>query len=416
MCHRRSGKTVGLINDLIIGAMETQLHRPQFAYVGPTHVQAKRVAWEYLKDYARPVMYPGTKPNESELRVDVVSASGTPGRILLAGADNPDSLRGMYFDGAVLDEAPLQHPSVWSQIILPALADRQGWGVLAGTPKGKNWFYEAYKAAVANPEEWHHMMLRASESNLLPPEELQALKEKMDEDEYLQEMECSWEATTRGRILSKYVEQADREGRINDNVMWDPNGAPIEVSSDIGFRDTAAWWFWQPTMDGYKLLKYIEGSGKDAEDWSKDLQECGYRIHTLWLPQDAKAQTMAAAASVQEQMQAHGFAVTLVPRVSVRDRINAARVVLRKAYFNRKECEKGIESLLNWTYKWNDETYSYSRDPHHDKYSHGGDAFTYGACTVFGASPVSQETSVIALPDYSVRVPRVKRALSSHGR
>jgi phage terminase large subunit len=257
------------------------------------------------------------------------------------------------------------------------------------------------------------MMLRASESNILPPEELAALRAKMEPDEYEQEMECSWEATTRGRIISRLVEEADKAGRINDQVTWDPHGAAIEVSSDIGFYDTAAWWFWQPAADGYRLLKYVQGSGMDALDWAKELQKQGYRIHTLWLPQDAKAQTMAAAASVQEQMAAYGYATTLVPRVSIRDRINAARTVIRKCWFHKTDCAEGLEALLNWSYKWNEETYSYSRDPLHDQWSHGGDAFSYGACTIFGASPVSAEENIVALPDFSIKKPKVKRALTS---
>ena len=35
--HRRAGKTVSLVNDLIFGTLECRLRKPQLAYIGPTY-------------------------------------------------------------------------------------------------------------------------------------------------------------------------------------------------------------------------------------------------------------------------------------------------------------------------------------------------------------------------------------------
>src|SRR5690606_33743333 len=146
VAHRRAGKTVALVNDLIIGALECQLREPKLAFVAPTYTQAQRIAWDYLKIYSEP--YLEKKPNETELSVQLIGKR----RIYLVGADNPDSLRGIYLDGAVLDEFAFAKPSVWTKIILPALSDRGGWGVISSTPNGPNEFKSIYDHSVTSPD------------------------------------------------------------------------------------------------------------------------------------------------------------------------------------------------------------------------------------------------------------------------
>jgi hypothetical protein len=405
ICHRRAGKTVALINDLIIGALECKLPRPQFAFVGPTYAQTKRIAWEYLKEYARPIT---RAVNETELRVDLVNN----GRIFLAGSDNADALRGLYLDGAVLDEFDMQRPMVWSQIIRPALADRGGWGVLAGTPKGRRHLYETWKNALDNPREWFTMLLKSSVSGILHPDELEGMRRSMSPDEFDQEMECSFDATVQGRILANYITAARNEGRISNDVTYDPAGAPIEVSCDLGFRDTAAFWFWQPAMDGFRVLNYVSGAGMDATEWAKELRKVGLRVRTLWLPHDAKARTMAANSTVIEQFSMEGYGCSLVPKVAIRDRIEAARQIIRKCRFAADACDEGIEALENWTYKWIEETGAFSSEPLHDKFSHGGDSFSYGGVALYSASPVTRSREGLGLVEpFAAAVPKVIKAI-----
>ena len=67
VCHRRFGKTVAAINQLIHSALQNTKKNPQFHYIAPNYTQAKRVALEYLKDYTRPL---GCVANVAELRVN----------------------------------------------------------------------------------------------------------------------------------------------------------------------------------------------------------------------------------------------------------------------------------------------------------------------------------------------------------
>ena len=111
VAHRRAGKTVSMCADLVIGALETSLAKPQFAYLAPFRAQAKMVAWSYLKDLSKDFW--SKPPNESELKLTLNNAHGGESTIYVAGADNPDSLRGLYFDGVVLDEIGQIRPSAW---------------------------------------------------------------------------------------------------------------------------------------------------------------------------------------------------------------------------------------------------------------------------------------------------------------
>jgi phage terminase large subunit len=164
VCHRRAGKTVAAVNELIKRAVECDKPRPQLAYIAPFRDQAKRVAWDYLKYYSQPIWE--SQPNESELSVKLLGGR----KISIYGADNADSLRGIYLDGALLDEFGDFKPSVWGNVIRPALSDRQGWAVFGGTPKGRNEFWEVRERARKNPEDWFLLELPASISGSYRPQ------------------------------------------------------------------------------------------------------------------------------------------------------------------------------------------------------------------------------------------------------
>lgn len=122
VAHRRAGKTVAAINDIIRAAMFAKSQSPLYGYCAPYRSQAKSVAWDYLKVYAAPVT---RETNESELTVELINGA----KIRLFGADNADAMRGLGFDGIYLDEYGDFKPSVFGNVIRPALSDKQGWAV-----------------------------------------------------------------------------------------------------------------------------------------------------------------------------------------------------------------------------------------------------------------------------------------------
>jgi len=231
VAHRRMGKTVCAINQLIHSALISDKPNPRFAYIAPTYNQAKRVAWDYLLEYTRPL---GGKANIAELRVDFMGR-----RISLYGADNPDSLRGIYLDGCVIDEIGDVNPSLFTEILRPALADRQGYCIAMGTPKGQNHFKDLRDRGEKN-EGWSLLEFKASETELLPKEELKAAYDEMGEDKYMQEFECSFQAPVEGSYYSKLIHDLEEKGRL---VSIEPDGlARTYTGWDLGMSDSTAIW------------------------------------------------------------------------------------------------------------------------------------------------------------------------------
>lgn len=186
-----------------------------------------------------------------------------------------------------------------------------------------------------------------------------------------------------GAILARWVNRAEREGRIHNGVEFDPDGAPLEISSDLGFRDTAAWWYWQRKPGGFSLLKYEGESGWDADDWIPRIQDnirAIGKLGKLWLPHDAKAKTFASKHTAFERF-AKAFGVEhigVIPVSKKTDQISAARSLIDRCEFHKDACENGLDGLSAWEYEWNEELNVFSREPLHNWASHPGDAFSYG--------------------------------------
>lgn len=222
VCHRRFGKTVGVVNHIIKQAVKSHKRAPQYAYIAPFQTQAIMVAWGFLKYYTSPI--PGIKVNNSSHYVELPSRfPDSPGaRIYIMGADNPDALRGMYLDGVILDEYGQIKENLWGEIIRPALADRKGWAVFVGTPKGQNGFFQKYQEALGNPK-WYHCLYKASETGVLDADELESMRESMSDVEYRQEMECDFSVAAFNALLgAEDIQKANgtvyNEGQLGGSV------------------------------------------------------------------------------------------------------------------------------------------------------------------------------------------------------
>ncbi len=192
--------------------------------------------------------------------------------------------------------------------------------------------------------------------------------------------------SSQGAILAKWVGQAEREGRIHDGVVYDPDGAKIVISSDLGYRDTAAWWFWQAVPGGFNLVDYAQGNNMDADDWIPEikdkLSDIGGRncLSKIWLPHDAKAKTFQSKhTSIEKFIAAFGAdKMAIVPQSRKSDQIESARTVIKKCAFHKTKCEQGLDGLLAWEFIYNEESGIFSREPHHNWASHPSDGYAYG--------------------------------------
>jgi phage terminase large subunit len=371
VAHRRAGKTVACVNELIKGAIQCDKPEPRFAYVAPYYAQAKDVAWSYLQRFTQPI--PDVRINESELRVDLPTGA----RIRLYGADNYDRLRGTYFDGVILDEYADMDPRAYSEVIRPALSDRQGWAVFIGTPKGRNAFWEVYDRACKDPS-WYHAMHKASETGIIPASELELARLDMTGDQYDQEYECSFQAAIAGAYFGREMVNAEKEGRIRPNLPWEPS-IPVHTAWDLGVGDSTVIWFCQIVGREYRLIDYVESSGVGLDWYARELDKRPYKYGEHVLPHDIMVKELGnEGKSRLDTLHSLGIRNTRVLVASrVEDGINAARLLIPQCWFDGTKCARGIEALRQYRNDWDEKLKVFKNKPLHDWTSHAADAFRY---------------------------------------
>lgn len=372
VCHRRAGKTVGTIADLIDSLLRCPLANARGGYIAPTFVQAKDVAWEYAKRFSAPI--PGVQFNESELRIDYPNGA----RLRLYGADNYDRMRGLYFDFVVLDEYADMNPAAWSEVIRPALADRKGSAVFIGTPKGRNAFYDICERAQTDSE-WFYMRLKASETGIVAPDELADAKASMTAEQYATEFECSFDSAVIGAYYGQELEAATYEERIT-SVPYD-SALPVSTYWDLGIDDATAIWWVQFAGKEIRLIEYREYTQTPLTAVAADVMNRAYVYETHVLPHDVRSRELTTGRSREEVMKAILHRVDVAPRLDVADGINATRTLFGRMWFDETKCAQGIEGLRNYRKKWDEKKKVFEARPLHDWASHGADALRYLAVT-----------------------------------
>lgn len=392
VCHRRFGKTVLCINQLIHECLRNQREMPRYHYVAPLFKQAKRAAWDYLKHYTRSI--DGVKYYEQELRCDL------PGnrRIELLGSDNYDSVRGIYSDGVVMDEYAQMPPGMWREVMRPALADRKGMAIFIGTPKGRNAFFDQYNRALEPDRGWYAGMFKASETNIIDDAELRDASEEMTDDEYAQEWECSFEAAIPGSYFGKAMLKADEDGRIG-KVPFD-EALPVETWWDLGIGDPTGIWFMQRLGGGeLHAIDYYEEKGEGLahyatvlDNWQRE-NNAIFSRH-IW-PHDGAARDLSTGGKREDKFRDLGFDVEVQARESFEEGIEAARRAIATCHFDEKNCAFGIEALRQYRMEYDDKRKVLAKNALHDWSSHAASAFRIGAMS---AGPYHSHFAPIEYP------------------
>jgi len=393
--HRRSGKDELGLHRMAVASFERVAG---YWYMLPKYNQARKAIWDAINPHTGKKRIDEAFPHElrksinnQEMKLTLLNDTV----IQVVGSDNPDSLVGSPPAGIVYSEWALSNPDVRAYL-RPIILENDGWQIFNTTPRGRNHALRTLEAARKDPKAFAQILdVRQTKvfTEAQIQNELQNYINDFGEDygtsKFEQEYLCSFDAANLGAILAKAITTAEREGRVTNDCKFDPDGADIEISADLGRRDTATWWFWQPTYDGYKIIDSDSGWGTDAEEWCDKLNKrlSKYRrangksaLGHFWLPHDAKAKSFAAKRSAEETF-AQAFTwdkVRLVPRTSIADRVNAARILMPKISFHADNNEAGLGGLRSWSYEYNDETKSFASEPVHDWASHYGDGFSYG--------------------------------------
>jgi len=369
VCHRRFGKTVLCINELLKKAMQNTLPRPRYYYLAPTYSMAKRTAWDYVKEYTG--VLPDVTYHETELRADLPNGA----RIQLLGCERPDSLRGLYIDGVVLDEVAQMPPRLWTEVIRPALSDREGFMIAIGTPQGHNSFHQLYDHAL-HQEDWYAETFKASTTNIISELELNEARALMPEEIFEAEFECSFDSSAIGSIYSKGIAKAEEEKRIT-KIPYEL-GIKVNTFWDLGIADKTAIWFVQQKGSAFHIIDYYEDSGESLEFYANVLDEKKYIYDTHYLPHDASVRELGTGVSRIETAQSLGLRTSIVPKLSVEDGINAVRMVLSRCWFDHEKTKHGLDALRQYRWASNDRG-ELKNKPVHDWTSHSADAFRYFA-------------------------------------
>ena len=238
---------------------------------------------------------------------------------------------------------------------------------------------ETYQRFVVRPPEQAVVQKINWSDNPWFPEVLALEKDSLksrDPSAYQTVWEGLCRLTVDGAIFANEMQVAELDDRIT-KVNYDPT-KPVHAIFDLGWADSTAIWFLQFVGMETRLIRYHEDSQKTISHYLALMQTYGYMYDTLWLPHDAQNKTLASnGKSIEEIVRAAGYKTRIIERTPVADSINAARTIFRNCWFDRENCYDGLQCLRHYRYDVDPETGQFSRQPLHDQYSHGADAFRY---------------------------------------
>lgn len=384
VCHRRAGKTVALVNDLQLRALDNKrvYPPPRYAFFYPSRVRAKDIAWPYMKHFSSTI--PGRKVMESELTIEYPNKA----RVTLYGADNSRGV-GLYLDGVVYDERDQIPPKTIVEIE-PTLTDYKGWSVHAGMLKGRFNLWKAYEEARKAGKDYT-LLMKATESGIIPADELERLRLKMGESAFQMELECNPNASMANAIYGAEMDEMRLQHRIG-SCNWDKE-VPLDFFFDIGHSlNGDDWTFWAVQLSGRDILfqAYYACTGKHPSHYAGKVMEiaaeAGMHVGTVFLPHDGNRMDQQGHTTKQFLEDAGIQRIKIVSRTPDRwTSINVLRALLARVYINEERCGKpwilgeqempsGIDCLDFYTKKVEEQTGMITEVPVHNEFSHGADA------------------------------------------
>lgn len=442
--HRRAGKTTGVLNHHQRAALdddwerarlqtleagftaaerEDLLEHRQYGHILPLLGQAKSVAWEPLKRIAAAV--PGHKTNESELSIKYPRLSAFPNRttvprrgpinpdahsatVRLFGADNPDAFRGLPFSGVSYDEYSQHPPNIHGEVVSKGLADHLGYGIFAGTIKGKNQLFRTYQVAKTNA---HWFALWQDVDTTLATEEgatITAIRRSMQDDreqiqqglmtqaEYDQEWYLSPTAAIKGAYYGKELDAAIRERRVGA-VPYDP-ALRVHDVWDLGKGSKMAVGLFQRFGRSVQMIDYVQGTESDGiPQVIKQLQEKPYIWGKHFAPHDVRATDLSTGKTRLETAAGLGWRFEIVAEMGVDDGINAGRLLWPRLWVDETKCQLFLDAIGQYRQEWVEKLGMFRDVPLHDWTSHPADMFRYAAIAE------EQMTNEKPKPDYDGR-------------
>ena len=366
--HRRAGKTVALCNQLIRAALSNPRRHPppRYAYVGPSFDQVKDLCWAYFHHYAG--AYPGVRFLEGDLTV--IFPHGATIR-LYGGGQAYERIRGIYLDGAVLDEYPLLNPRAWTSVVRPTLADYRGFAIISGTSNGDDHFHAVKLRAEDDPNwEVFDVKITDTKEDALTYAEQAELTRDMPADEYAREMLNAFDAPVEGAFYTESMNALAAQHRIG--IVPVDISKPLISGWDIGIHDFTCIWVFQIAGKSLNFVDYVEDRGHKAEHYldilDRKAKSWGTPFRAHILPHDVEHREWVSGQSRRlGMMDSTPVPILTADRVNDADGISAVRGVLGISWFNEATTRRGLARLRGYKR-------SKFGTPVHDDASHGADA------------------------------------------
>lgn len=338
---RRFGKTFLSMYEI---ARIARYPNKNIFYVAPTYRQGKQIIWEDLKQQLIQRRWV-KKINESELTISLVNGS----RISVRSADNPDSMRGVSLDFAVLDECAFMDKSVWTEVLRPTLSDKQGGALMISTPRGFNWFYDMWQFGKSN-DDWESFKFTTIEGGNVLPEEVEAAKADLDQKTFEQEYEASFENA--GHIIYYAFDMDENTQQHNSEVP-----KIIHVGCDFNVNPMSAV-IAQQTPNGLHVFDEISLPNSNTDELASEIHE-RYGKHKIVVYPDPAGNARKTSSNRTDHriLEEWGFVVKAKrSHPSVKDRINAVNRLFCDANGDRHlyidpRCREVIKCVTKHQYK-----------------------------------------------------------------
>lgn len=353
--HRRAGKTTAVLHHLQRDAC--RIPNSQWAYIGPTQKQTKKIAWKIIKKISEDI--PGIFTHESELYVRYPNGS----ILFLAGSENIDSLRGIPLWGGAGDEWPLQDPALFTTVISKCLADHLGYWIYLGTPAGKNHFHKTYKNALKHPDQYLVIFKTIDDSlrdeqgetitNLrqaLADDQKLVDQGEMTQEEFDQEWYCSFEAAVKGAYYAKELMAARKQKRIK-LVPYDKQ-LLVHTVTDLGVGKNLATGFYQRLHGETRMIDFWEGSLSDGlPELALMLQRKPYVYGKHFAPHDIRSAEIGTGKTKLDTAAKLGIKFEIVPSLSVDAGIELGKLMFSHLWIDAENCEQWIEHMGSYQEK-----------------------------------------------------------------
>ena len=343
---RRFGKT--FLSTYAIAFAASGDKKKNIFYIAPSYRQAKQIMWDHIKyEFGRRNWI--AKVNESDLTI-TLRKNGT--KISLRSADNPDSMRGVSLDYAVLDEAAFMKKETWTEVIRPALSDKKGGALFITTPKGRNWIYDLWIGAKMMPD-WSTFQYTTIQGGNVDEDEVEAAKRELDERTFRQEYEATFE-TYAGMIYYAF----EPERNVTPTTEEIGERTLIHAAIDFNVQPMSCALATVDKQNNIHVFDEIVINSSNTYELAEEINN-RFPNNRIWAYPDASGQARKTSSNTSDHniLRQAGF-VLKVGRINppVRDRIAA----VNSSFFSTSEevkltiapnCKEVIKGLSNQTYK-----------------------------------------------------------------